>query len=131
MADPDQVADQQRHRGAPPATGQALLQRRLGSDQAALLDDPLGEAHDLAVEQEEAGQVVAADQPELLFQPPLDRLGERAVTPRRRLMAEPLEVALGRVALGHERVGQGVAEVGGEVEAALFRDLQGVRQRLG
>ena len=126
VADSDQVPDEQCHRRAAPPPGRPLLHRRLGVYQAALLHDPLREERDLPVEQQEAGQVEMLDQPELLPEALLDLLGHRPVAPRRRLVAEPTQVALGRIAVRHGGVRQGVAEIGAEIEGALLRDTEGV-----
>ena len=102
---------------APPAR-RPLLQRNLGVRQPAFLHDPLRDLHDFPVQQQETRQVVQLDQPEL-FPQPLRHLGsDRAVTPRGRLVAELLQVAVRRVALRHVGVGQGVAQVGAQVELA-------------
>ena len=72
VADADQVAHQQRHRRAPASARRALLERRLGVGEAALLHDALPEQADLAVEQQEPRDAVALDEPELLRQTLLD-----------------------------------------------------------
>ena len=127
VADADQVSDQQGHRRAAPPSGRPLLHRRLRADQAALLHDALREEDDLPVEQQEARQVEALDQPKLLPETLVHPLRHpAAVAPRGRLVAEPPQVALGRVALRHGWVRQGVAEVGAEIEVAPLRDAEGV-----
>ena len=110
-----------------PLSGRPLLHRRLRADQAALLHDALREEDDLPVEQQEARQVEALDQPKLLPETLVHPLRHpAAVAPRGRLVAEPPQVALGRVALRHGWVRQGVAEVGAEIEVAPLRDAEGV-----
>ena len=64
--------------------------------------------------------------PELLLQSSLDLFRHGAVSPCGRLVAEPLQVALGRVPLRHLRLREGVAQVRGEVELALLRGPAGV-----
>ena len=131
VADADEVAGQQRHRGAPAPARGALLQGRLRVRHAPLLHDPLGQEDDLPIEEEEARQAVPADEPELLLQPPLDPFRHGAVAPGGRLVAEPFQVALGRVSLRDLRLGEGVAQVRAEVELALLRRPAGVGDGLG
>ena len=119
MADADEVAHQQGHRGPPTPARRALLQGSLRVEQTPLL-------HDLPVEQQEPGQSVPADEPELLLQPVRHPLGHGAVAPPGGLKAEPPQVAIGGVAPGHGRLGQGVAQAGGQVELALLRNPAGV-----
>ena len=126
VADADEVSDQQGHRRAAPPSGRPLLDRGLGVYQSPLLHDALGDEHDLPVEQQEAGQVEALDQSKLLLEALPDPLRHRAVSPRRRLVAESPQIALRRVPLRHGGVRQGVAEVPAEVEFAPLRHTKGV-----
>ena len=65
------------------------------------------------------------NQAELLLQTLLHSLGYPAVASHRRLHAQPPQVAVGGVPLRHGWVGQGVAQVCGQVEGAQLRNLQG------
>ncbi len=70
-------------------------------------------------------------QPELLPQPLRHLPRHRAVAPGSGFVAELLQVAVRRVALRHVGVGQGVAQVGAEVELAHLRDAPGVGDSFG
>ena len=62
------------------------------------------------------------DEVELLIKPLLHALGDAAVAPRRGLEAQPLQVAVRRVARGHVRFRQLVVDAVGQVEVALLSD---------
>ena len=102
-----------------------------GPTLAPLHQDLLGQKGDLAVEQQKSGQVEPLDQAELLGQATLHLCGNALVPPNGPLPAELFQVAQRRAARGHRRVGQAVAQVGAEVEAALLGHAQGVGHRLG
>ena len=131
VADADQVADQQGHRGAAPTARRSLLQRRLRGRQAALLHDPLGDAHDLPVQQQETGQMMPFDEPHFLVEARFKLRGDGAVAPDGGFEAKLLQVALRGVAYGYVGLGEGVAEVGAQVEGAAFGEARGVGERLG
>ena len=99
--------------------------------QTPLLHDLPTQQHDLPVEQQEPGQSVPVDEPELLVKPVRHPPGHRAVAALGGLEAEPPQVAVGGVATGHGRLGQGVAQAGGQVEFALLRNPDGVGDGLG
>ena len=122
MADADEVTRQQCHRGTPAPARRPFLQGRLRVGQPLLPHDFLGQQDNLTVEQQEPGQAVALNQPELLVQPLLNPVGHRAVAPLGGLQAEAPQVAGRGVAPGHGGIGQGVAQAGGQVEIALLRD---------
>ena len=109
MADADEVSHQQGHRGAAPPTRRAFLQRGFRVGQSLLLHDSLGEEDDFAVEQQEPGQPVQFDEPELFPEPLRHLPGHRAVAPLDGLVAQPVQVAVGGVSLGHFGFRQGVA----------------------
>ena len=131
VADADEVARQERHRGPPAPARRPLLQGNLRVRHDPLLHDLLGEKDDLPVEEEKARQTVPAYQPELLFQAFFHRFRHGAVAPERRLDAEAFQVALGGVPLWYGRLGEVIAEVGAEVEGALLRYTEGVGNGLG
>ena len=120
VADADEVAREQGHGRAAPSSGRPLLHRRFGADHASLLHDSASDEGDLPVEQEEARQPVSLYQVELLAQPGLHPLGDTAVPTHGGLVAEPFEIARGCVPVRYVGIGKGVAEVGAEVEGALF-----------
>ena len=126
MADAGEVASQQGHRGTPAPARRPFLQRRLRVSQALLLHDFLGQQDDFPVEQQETGQALALNQPELLVQAVAHLSGEGAVASLGGLVAQLPQVAAGTVALGHGGVGQGVAQVVGQIEVALLCDVDGV-----
>ena len=132
MADADEVAHQQGHRGTPAPARGPFLHGNLRLGQSLLLHDFLhdflGQQDNLPVEQQESGQAVALNQPELLVQPVGHRRRDGAVATLGGLQAEAAQVAGGSVALGHGGVGQGVTQVVGQVEGALLGDSDGVGQ---
>ena len=131
VTDADEVAHQERHRGAPAPARRPLLQGNLRVRHAPLLHDLLGEKDDLLVEEEKARQTVLAYQPELLFQAFFHRFRHGAVAPERRLEAEAFQVALGGVPFWYGRLWEVIAQVGAEVEGALLRYTEGVGNGLG
>ena len=94
--------------------------------QPPLLHDALGDEGYLPIEEEEAGHVVPGNQVELLLQALLHPLRDGAVSPHRRLHAQPSQVGVGGVPLRHGGIGQGIAQVRGQVEGALPSYLKGV-----
>ena len=71
-----------------------------------------------------------AYQAELLLQALLHTLRDGAVASHRRLHAEPSQVGVGGVPLRHGGIGQGVAQVRGQVEGATLSYLKGVGEGL-
>ena len=100
-------------------------------DQPPFLHDLLGQQDNLAVEQYESGQVVPFDQPEFLIQAVLDLGRHGAVAPDGGLAAQLPQVAVRGVALRYGGRGQGVTQIGAEVELAALRDAPGVGDSLG
>ena len=68
MADADEVADEEGHGGAAPPSRRTFLHGGLRVHQAPLFHDAMGEEGYLPVQKEEAGQVEATDEPELLVE---------------------------------------------------------------
>ena len=79
VADADEVADQQGHRGAAASARRPLLQGDLRVGQPPFLHDFLGQVDQLPVEQQEPGPAVPRNQAELLRQPLLHRRGHGTV----------------------------------------------------
>ena len=73
---------------------------------------------------------MTANQTELLFQPLCDPFRHRAVAPRRRLITEPFEIALSRIALWQRRLRQRIPQIGAEIESAFLCDAEGIGDRL-
>ena len=94
--------------------------------QPPLLNDALGDEGYLPVEEQEAGHAVPGNQAELLLQALLHPLRDGAVAPHSRLHAQPSQVGVDGVPLRHGGIGQGVAQVRGQVEGALPGYLKGV-----
>ena len=88
--------------------------------------DFLGQQDNLTVEQQESGQPVPFDQPELLVQPVAHLAGYGAVTLLCGLQREAAQVAAWGVAFG-----QGIAQIRIEIEGALLRNPDGVVHSLG
>ena len=130
---PDQVADDRRDR-RPPTTSGREERARLGPS-ADLLRDFAREVQDVAVHEEEPGEIVPVDELYLLLEPPLG-LGPVGVSARvahlergaTHLCEHPDR---GRAAASHE-VGELVAEIAGEIElAAPLGDDERVEDRVG
>ena len=126
VADADEVAHQKGHRRTPAPARRPLFQGNLRLDQAFLQHDFLGQQDYLPVEQQETGQAVALDQPELLVQSLPHLEGWRAVAPLGGLVAQLPQVAGGSIALGNGGIGQGVPQVIGQVEITPIGDSDGV-----
>ena len=131
VADADEIARQQGHRGAAPPARGPFFQGSLRVAHVPLLHDLPGQEDYLPVEQQEPGQAVPGDEPELLIQAFRHRPGHRAVPALGGLQAEPPQVGLGGESQGHGALRQGVAQVGGQVEAALLRNPDGVATASG
>ena len=95
--------------------------------QALLLHDLLGEKDDLPIQEQEPRQPVLGRSDGTLHpagpRPPASRSRSDA---GHGLGAEASEVAVGGVAGWDRRLGEGVPEPRGQVELALFSDLQGI-----
>ena len=117
VGEADQVAHQHGHRRAPAPARRPLLQGDLPVAEPQVDHHVAGDLDYVVVDQEEAGQVVPADEAELLVQPLADAGRHGAVPPYHGPAAELLQVGLGGVAVGHRVVGEAVAQVPGEVEA--------------
>ena len=130
VADTDQVADQQGHRRAASTARRSFLQRRFRGREAALLHHLMGDEHDLPIQQQEAGQVVPLDEAHFLFEACLQLRGDGTVAPDGGFEAKLLQVALRGVAHGHVGLGEGVAEVGAQVEGAACGDMCAVGKGL-
>ena len=96
-----------------------------------LLHDLVGDEHDLPVQQQEAGQAVPFDEAHFLVEADCDLRGDEPVSPDGGFETELLQVAQGCVPGRHVGFGQGVAEVGAQVEGAAFGDTDGVSERFG
>ena len=83
------------------------------------------------VDEEEAGQVVPADQGELLFQTLPDPGSDLAVAAAGGLVAQVLQVGLGGEARRDRMLGEVVSQVPGQVEVAPLGYMQGVPDGLG
>ena len=133
VREPDQVADDRGDRGATPAAGRQVRQAARDAGRAHVAGHLLRQLEHLVVDEEEAGEVVQLDQPQLLDELCLGlrALGRRPVALAEAFAADPFELAERRGALGQRWRGQPVAEVARQVEAATPRDPHRVRRRLG
>ena len=123
MGEAGQVADDRADARAPPA---ARRQQRPGAVGSADLDGDLaGELEQVAVEEEEAGELQPRDQVQLLLEPPLGLGPLRLAVVA---LAEAGPAGLGQPAVGAAVLGAGiaVAEVGGQVEAQPLGQPRGL-----
>ena len=132
VREPDQVADDRGDRGAAAAAGRQVGEPARDAGRAHVAGHLLRQLEHLVVDEEEAGEVVQLDQPQLLDELCLGlrTLGWRAVTVAQPFAADALELAERRGALGQRGRGQPVAEVAREVEVATLCDAHRVRRRL-
>ena len=132
MGDAQQIAHQHRHRRAPAAPRRVELHGRLRVRQAQVHGHLLGQQHNVAVDEEETGQVVLLDEAELQVQALTHLRGDTAVPPLGRLIANAFEVGLGRVPFRRGMVRELVPQVLSQVErGAAPGDAGGVFHRLG
>ena len=129
---PDQVTHEHGDRRAAAAARGTLLQRDLGGPVAEVYHHLPGDLDHLVVDQEEARQLVFADQAELLVEP-LPHFGRyRPVLAGRRRLADLLQVALGGMPVREVAVvGKAVPKIRFQVEVAALGYPEGVAQRLG
>ena len=125
-----EVADDRPDRRSTPAARRQDPARRPRG--AHLVRDLPGKLQDLAVQEEESGEVVVGDQLELLVQPQerLATLRGVGVAGAELVAADAGEGGVGVLAGGGE-VGRAVAEVAGEVELEALREPDGLRDRGG
>ena len=124
----DQVADDRGDGGAAAAADGQVGAPARGLLAADLVGNFLGQLKHLVVDEEEAGQVVALDQPQLLLQAGVGQLliaGPR-VALEQPLAAELFEAPDRGLAAGQLGAGQSIAEVCGDVELAAPGDAHAV-----
>ena len=131
MGKADEIADQQGHRRAAPPSRRVFLERERGVGQPLLYHHLPPQLDDVVVKQQKAGQAVFFHQAELFLQPGSYLCGDGAVAPHGGLKAQLFQVGVGRKPVRRRVVGEGVAHLRGQIEAAPFRNLHGVVQGLG
>ena len=92
--------------------------------------DLVGDEHDLPVQQQEAGQAVPFDEAHFLVEAGFKLWGDGPVMADGGFAAQLPQVAQGRVPGGDVGFGQGVAEVGAQVEGTACGNAHGIGERL-